>query len=98
MPYKLQVWELLYNSIFNKLCPIRPTRSVSSTFLFALAVMEIKRCSPVKASSWLLIGSWSEVTVTSQFLCLPGERSSRDLMLPSQVMTAVAFSDILKSQ
>lgn len=72
-------------------------RIASPTFLFALAVMEIKRCSPVKASSWLLIGSWSEVTVTSQFLSLPGERSSHDLMLSSQVTAAAAFSDYLKS-
>lgn len=54
-------------------------------YLSALAVMETRKCSPVKASSWLLIGSWSEVTGTSLFLSLPGEKSSHALMLSSQV-------------
>lgn len=68
------------------------------TRLSALAVMEIRKCSLAKASSWLLTGSWSEVTVTSLFLSLPGERSSHDPMLSSQVTAAVAFGDDLKSQ
>lgn len=49
------------------------------------AVMGIRKCSHAKASSWLLTGSWSEVIVISQFLFQPGERSSHDLMLQSQV-------------
>lgn len=46
--------------------------------LSTLSVMEIRKRSPVKASSWLLTGFWSEVIVTSLFLSLPGERSSHD--------------------
>lgn len=64
----------------------------------SLAVMEIRKCSPVKAFNWLLIGSWNKVIVTSLFLFLPGERSNHDLMPSSQVRATIVFSEDLKSQ
>lgn len=64
--------------------------------LSANAVMEIRKCSRAKGSSWLLIGSWIEVTVTSRFLSPPGERSSRDLMLSSPVTPNLRFQEYLK--
>jgi len=67
------------------------------TFLSAHAVMGIRRCFPAKASSWLLIGFWSEVTVTSLFLSRPGERSSRGLMLLSQVAAPAVLTDDFRS-
>lgn len=65
------------------------------TSLSANAVMEIRKCSRAKGSSWLLIGSWIEVTVTSRFLSPPGGRSSRDLMLSSPVTPTSAFRNTL---
>jgi len=40
---------------------------------------------PVWEFCWQWTFSWSGVTLTSQCLCLPGEKNSRDLMYPSQV-------------
>lgn len=59
----------------------------------APAVMETRKCSRAKASSWLLIGSWNEVTMTSQFSFPPGGKSSPALMPSSQVTAAKASSE-----
>lgn len=64
---------------------------MSLTCFSSLAVMEIRKSFPVKASSWLLIGSWSEVTMTSPFLCLLGGKNSHDRMLSLQVANPEAL-------